>query len=186
MSRFKQIQHPRDNPELESLYKEAMEVGFVGSGGDTPNNLFTALSERPDFLAATLALTKNVLLQGALPPAVRQMIGLTISIQNNCRYCMEAYTHALEAMGVPTEVIQSCANDPDLTRVPPAQRAIIKFGLKAARDAKSVLDEDFQALRDYGLSDGEIMEVIMMAATANFLDLWADMSRIQADGEEES
>ncbi len=114
------------------------------------------------------------------------MIGMTIAMQNDCRYCKVAHTNALEAMGVPTEVIQSCASDPKLTHVPPPQRAILQFALKTARNPKSVTDDDFQTLRNQGLSDGEIMEVIMMAASTNFIDLWADMSRIQVDGEEES
>ena len=82
---------------------------------------------------------------------------------------------------MPTEVIQSCASDPELMQVPPPQRAMIKFGLKTATDPKSVTDEDFRTLRDYGLSDGEIMEVTMLAAAANLLDTWADVSGIPVD-----
>jgi uncharacterized peroxidase-related enzyme len=114
------------------------------------------------------------------------MIGMTIAMQNDCRYCKVAYANALESLGVPTEVIQSCASDPNLTEVPPPQRSILQFALKTTRDPKSVTDEDFQVLRDLGMSDGEIMEAIMMAASANFIDLWADVSRIPVDGEEES
>ena len=50
----------------------------------------------------------------------------------------------------------------------------------------AVTDEDFQRLRDSGMSDGEIMEVIMMSACANFIDVWALVSEIRVDGEEES
>jgi uncharacterized peroxidase-related enzyme len=112
------------------------------------------------------------------------MISMTIALQNNCRYCVVAHSFALEAMGVPKEVIESCASDPELSLVPPPQRAIIKFGLKAARDPKSMNDEDFQSLRDYGLSQGEIMEVVMMAAFTNFINFWADVSGIPVEGEE--
>jgi uncharacterized peroxidase-related enzyme len=111
------------------------------------------------------------------------MILMSIAMQNDCQYCSVAHTKALEAMGVPTAVIESCASDPELTQVPPTQRVIIKFALKTARDPKSVTDDDFQTLRDYGLSDGEIMEVTMLAACGNFLDTWADVSGIQIDWE---
>ena len=68
--------------------------------------------------------------------------------------------------------------------VPPPQRAILKFGLKIAQDPKSVTDEDVRALRDQGLSDGEIIEVVMLAATANFFETWAAVSAIVIEGEE--
>jgi uncharacterized peroxidase-related enzyme len=111
------------------------------------------------------------------------MILMAIAMQSDCRYCSVVHTNALEAMGVPTEVIQSCASDPELAQVPPTQRAMIRFGLKTARDPKSVTDEDFRNLRDHGLSDGEIMEVTMLAAAGGFLDTWAAVSGIQPDSE---
>lgn len=183
MSLFRQIQEAED-PQLQALYKEAVEFGFASADGAGPNNFVTSLSERPDLLAGVWGLIKSVALGGQLPPTVKQMIGMAIAMQNDCRYCRVAYAHALEAMGVPTAVVRSCASDPQLREVPPPQRAIVQFAVRAARDPKSVGEEDVQALRDQGLSDGEIMEVVMMAAAANLLDMWADVSRIAVDGEE--
>ena len=128
-----------------------------------------------------MGLVKGVVMEGVVPSTVKEMILMAIAMQNDCQYCSVVHTNALEAMGVPTEVIQSCASDPELAQVPPPQRAMIKLGLKTARDPKSVTDEDFQTLRDYGLSDGEIMEVTMLAACGSFLDTWAHVSGIQVD-----
>ncbi len=113
MSRFNQIRDPSDNPKLGSLYKEIVEHGL---GEDIPLNLFTAQSGRPDILEATWGLFKGLLLQGQLPATVKQMISMTIAMQNDCRYCAVAHTHALEGMGVAKEVIQSCASDPWMKR----------------------------------------------------------------------
>ena len=184
MPRFKQIKHP-DDPELKALYKAAMENGMVGTEAGVPNNFVTSQSERPDILAATLIFANNIVMQGLLPPTVKQMIAMTIAMQNNCRYCTRLHTSALEGMGVPQEVIQSCASDPDLAELPPSQRAILKLALKTSRDPVAVTDDDLQTLRDNGLSDAEIMEVAMMAAAENFLNTWARVSRIPLDGEDE-
>ena len=183
MSRFRQIKHP-DTPELKALYKEAMDAGFVGSEEGVPINLVTSLAERPDILAASLTLAGSIVLQGLLPPTVKQMIAMTIAMQNNCQYCTRLHTNALEAMGIPQEVIQNCASDPDLTQLPPPQRAILKVALKTSRDPLSVTEDDLQTLREYGLSEGEIMEVGMMAAAENFFNTWARFSQIPIDGEE--
>ncbi len=158
MSRFNQISHPLNNPKLGILYKEILDHGL---GTDSPGSWFTSQSERPDILEVTWGLFKGVLLQGALPSTVKEMISMTIAMQNDCRYCTVAHTKALEAMGVPAEVIRSCAGDPDLAHVPPTQRAILKFGLKTARNPKSITDEDLQTLRDQGLTDGEIMDQLV-------------------------
>lgn len=180
MSRFVQLRDPSGNPKLVSLYKDILGHGM---GSDTPVNWFTSQSERPDILEATWAIFKGILLQGELPPTVKELISVAIAMQNNCRYCIMAHTKALEGMGVPAEVIQSCATDPELAQIPPPQRAMVKFGLKAARNPQSVTDDDFQLLRDHGLTDGEIIEVAMVAACANFLDIWADVSGILLDGQ---
>jgi uncharacterized peroxidase-related enzyme len=181
MSRFNQIRDVSANPQLGALYEEILGYGL---GADSPTNWFTAQSERPDILKVTWGLFKGILLKGVLPPTVKEMIAMTIAMQNNCRYCRVAHTKALEAMGVAEDVIQSCARDPDLAQVPPAQRAILKFGLKTAQNPQSITDEDFRALRDHGFTDGEIMEVVMVAACANFLDTWAEVSGIPLDWEE--
>ena len=184
MSRFPLIKHP-DDPELQNIYRDMVENGMQGSEEGIPFNAITAMVERPDILAGMWNFTRSVVAQGSLPPTVKQMIAMTIAMQHNCRYCTVGHTRALEAMGVPTEVIKSCTSDPDLAQIPPPQRAILKFALKTARDPQSVSDEDFQTLRDYGLSDGEIIEVIMMTAWSNLLNTWTDVTRVPVDGEEE-
>ena len=45
----------------------------------------------------------------------------------------------------------------------------------------SVSDQDFKALRQYGLSNAETMEVAMVPAFANFINWWADASGILTD-----
>ena len=158
---------------------------MAGTEEGVPNNFVTSQSERPDILAATLVFADKIVMQGLLPPTVKQMIAMTIAMQNNCRYCTRLHTNALEGMGVSHEVIQSCASDPDLAELPPSQRAILKLALKTSRDPLAVTDDDLQTLREFGLTDAEIMEVAMMAAAENFLNTWARVSQIAIDGEDE-
>ena len=74
--RFGQIRDASGNPELASLYGEIVESGF---GDDVPLNWFTSQSERPDILAATWACFKALMVEGILPPTVKQMIMIAIS-----------------------------------------------------------------------------------------------------------
>lgn len=181
--RFRRIERARRGSELARLYAEILESGF---GDDVPLNWFTAQAERPDILAATWTLAKTILLEGQLPATVKHMIAVKVSSHNGCRYCTAMHTSALGAMGVPEEVVDSLTTDLELSEVTPPQRAILEFAMKVATAPKSLTDEDFQILRDVGLSDGETIEVAMMAAYSNFINTWADVSGIPFEGSAES
>lgn len=146
-------------------------------------NTIPAFSERPDLFTPILPLAKAVFMEGQLPPTLIKIICMTIALQNDCRYCVILNSNSLEGMGVAEEVIKSCASDSDLSEVPPPQRAIIKFALKLARNLKSAKDEDYQTLRDYGLIDGELLEIVSVVSYANCADMLADVTEVIVDGE---
>ncbi len=182
MSRFPTLDRPED-PDVKSLYQRILPAGWQGTTEGVPMNAFTAFGERTDILESVWTLTEGIVMAGGVPPTVKQMISMTIAMQSNCRYCAVAHTHALEMMGVPTEVIQSCASDPEMAEIPPVQRAIVQFALKVARDSLSVTEEDIEGLREHGLSDGDIIEVVMLAAWSRLLNMWTDVSGVLVDGE---
>ena len=73
-----------------------------------------------------------------------------------------------------------CLN-PDEAQISELHKIILKFAVRTAKDPNAVKEEDFQKLREHGLSDEEIMEVIMMAAFTNFINIWADAAGIDVD-----
>ena len=164
--------------QSQALYTDILDHGF---GADRPINFFAALAPRPDILEATWNLVKAVLVSGYLPASVKQMIALSISRQNGCRYCSVVHRGALESAGVDPMVVESCATDPDTTSLAEPQRSIVQFALKVARDPASVRDEDFERLRDWGLAEEELAEVVMLAGFTNFINAWADISGIPLD-----
>ncbi len=178
MSRFKQITDTSDNEELQALYQDMVQHGF----GDTvPINWLTSQATRPDILAGTWVFSKSILVQGKLPATVKQMIAAAIAVQNNCYYCNRLHSDMLGMLGVSEEIIESCVTDPNLTEVRQPHRAILHFALKVARAPKSVTEDDYHALREYSITDEEILEIIAIAAYCNFINTWADVSGIQIE-----
>lgn len=177
MSRFKLVQQPSDS-RVQALYNEILDHGF---GEEMPINWFTAQGTRPDILAATWTLTKTILVEGRLPPSLKQMIAMTISQHNACRYCTVVHTGALETLGVPDEIIEQSVADPALAEIPALHRAILQFALKCASTPDAVTDADYEVLRQGGLVDEEILEVVMMAALTNFINIWAEASGVELD-----
>ncbi|NKB71569.1 MAG: peroxidase-related enzyme [Candidatus Latescibacteria bacterium] len=178
MARFRQILDPSGAPLLATLYREITDCGL---GDEVPLNWFTAQGERPDILAGAWALTKGVLLEGVLPPTMKQMVVVLISAHNGCQYCRLTHAKALQGLGVSSDLIDSLSTDVNLDKVPPPQRAILQFALQVAQAPQAITDRDVQRLRDFSLSDGEILELIMVAAFTNFINTWSDISAIAID-----
>ena len=55
--------------------------------------------------------------------------------------------------------------------------------MKVAKDSQGITDDDIKVLKDQGLSEGEIIEVVMMAGYAKMLDIYADVADLTLDGE---
>lgn len=183
MSRFQQINQPQEGSELHSLYQEILSNKL---GDAHPLNWFTSQSERPDLLAANWDLTKGILLNGQLPVAIKQMIVVVISLQNDCQYCTNLYTSNLENIGVSEEVIKCITSDFKLEKISPSQRTILHFALKASEQQQNLTDQDYQALYDLGMSNGEIIEILMLTAYANLINYWANISAIRSETEKKA
>ena len=64
---------------------------------------------------------------------------------------------------------------------PETTRAILSFGLKCARNPQSLDDADFESLRQVGLTNTEIVEVISMSALAVYANILADATGVADD-----
>lgn len=168
----------QNEASTNDLFREILDAGF---GEGEPLNWFAAQAERPDILQTTWALTKGLLMQGELPATVKQMICLAISERNGCSYCRVVHANVLGSLGVPYDAIQACVSDPNFSSLPPVQRAVLHFAVKAAKTPNDIDEEDRQSLRDVGLNSREIMEVVMMAAFTNFINTWADAGGVAID-----
>ena len=181
MPRFEPIREPSADAHVSGIYREIVEAGL---GSEMPINWFRGQSGRPDILEATWKLVKGLLLQGELPGTLKHMIMLRVTSDHGCRYCRVLHATALEAMGVLAEVDDNATTDVSSAKLPLVQRAVVEFAVKAASSPQSVSDEDFATLQHNGLSRGEIIEATMIAALANFLDSWAEVSGIMLEREE--
>jgi alkylhydroperoxidase family enzyme len=68
----------------------------------------------------------------------------------------------------PATQVVSILKDYHNADLEPVEVAMMDFAAKISRDAGQVTAEDTQALRDHGLSDVEIQDIILAAAARNF------------------
>jgi len=178
MSRFIQLGDPAQNEMLAELYQDMLDHGF---GDDTPINWLTSQSSRPDILAGTWEFSKGMLLRGELPMMVKQMIAATIAARNNCIYCRELHGNTLSMLGVSEELINSCVTDPELTSVQQPHRAILQFAVKVSQSPEMIDAEDLGVLKAQGITRSEVLEIIALSAYCNFINTWADISRVKVE-----
>ena len=179
VARIPAVEVPKVGSELATMYEAIVAAGFGNEAG--PINWFKCLAGRPDLLRATWAIVEAVIVEGLLPPTLKQMVILVISRQNNCRYCSVTHLRALEALGVPADTINSCVSDPEFSDVPEPHRTVLRFALNAASAPQLISDSDVDALRACGFDDDELSELFLIIAIAGLANTWADLAGIPLD-----
>jgi uncharacterized peroxidase-related enzyme len=134
-------------------------------------NTFTALYN--DLMLADSGLTK----------LEREMIAVVVSATNRCFYCLTAHGAAVRQLsGIPALGEQLVMNW-RVADVTPRQMAMLSFAEKVTLASATILEADRQALRDHGLSDRDIWDVINVAGFFNMSNRVASATAMQPNPE---
>jgi alkylhydroperoxidase family enzyme len=128
------------------------------------------------YLAVLQAYNQNITLPQSLVP----MILYCIANARNCTYCAANQELFCRTLGVDDTTLENLANDLDNVS-PKRLRAIIQFALRCAFDAQGLTAADYQQVREEGVSDDELAQIIFLAALANFNDTLADSLKIEVE-----
>jgi uncharacterized peroxidase-related enzyme len=159
--------------ELFDSIKQVMEIPFVP-------NIHRAVAAAPNALAGTWDVLRNVFLQTSLPMSLASMIMFSISAAKNCQYCSAVHQVTCKTLGVEEDTLTALQDD--LSAVAPERvQSIVVFAQKCALDPQGLTEGDYDAVRRQGVSDEEIIEVISLAALANYLDTLADALKVPID-----
>jgi uncharacterized peroxidase-related enzyme len=97
---------------------------------------------------------------------------VVVSIINGCRYCSSVHARRFAELTKRPEVIQRLFDEGLGTRLEPRQRAIVDFAVRLTREPQAVTAADLRPLREVGMDDLEIHDLIhavAMFANANRL-----------------
>jgi uncharacterized peroxidase-related enzyme len=119
-------------------------------------NIQRVLAQSPAALQAYLGIS-GALSQGSLSPKLRERIALVVAQENHCDYCLSAHTFLGGRAGLSEEEILSARRGEAEGE---KERAVVEFAQTMIRERANVTDADLQRLRDAGLSEGEIVEVV--------------------------
>lgn len=162
--------------EIKEIYDDiqrVMEIPFVP-------NLWKSLGSSNVALKGTWNVLQNVFLQTNLPMSLAAMILFSIAAAKKCQYCSAVHQLTCKTLGVEEDTL--AALNSDLEALAPRRvQAIVKFAQKVALDPQGLSEPDYEAVREQGVSDGEIMEIISLAALGNYLDTVADAVKSDVD-----
>jgi uncharacterized peroxidase-related enzyme len=163
--------------EVARLYdevKQFMQIPFVP-------NMSKALATSPAALTIHWMLTRTFYEQTTLPKALSSMIFYTIAATSNCAYCTAGQELQCRTLGIDDETLTALVED--IGSVSPQRiGAIIEFALKTAKHPQSITEADYEGLRRHGITDGEIVEIVQVAAAGVYLDILADALKIEVEG----
>ncbi|QPC82978.1 carboxymuconolactone decarboxylase family protein [Phototrophicus methaneseepsis] len=165
------------DPRVEAVFDEIRtELGF----GIVPN-LFKSMASNPTFLEGQWKTFKGVVLEGDVPRTLKEMVGVAISQANKSEYALRVHLHGLSALGMSEEVLRTLVSDFAACPLPEREKAVIRFGLRAAQRPGSIDEAAKQELRNLGLDDDEIFEIIITATLFTAVNQYTDAISLEID-----
>lgn len=159
--------------EIYDAIKKGMQVPEVP-------NIDKVLARSLPALKATTALLGDLYMGSSLPQPVIAMLLYSISLARNCQYCGSFHRLTCRMIGVDETMLAAVGND--LGAVTPERvQAIVSFGLKAAMSSNDLTEADYEKLRDIGVSDSEMVEIVALAGLGVYLNIIADALKIDVD-----
>jgi uncharacterized peroxidase-related enzyme len=123
-------------------------------------NMMRTMAHSPSVLEGYLNFS-DALAGGSLNAKIREEIAITVASTNQCGYCLSPH-HAIGKMVGLTIGEMTAAQTAKASNA--KTQAILRLGETIARQGGKIDDGDLQSVRDAGLTDGEIAEVVANVA----------------------
>ena len=142
-----------------------------------PTNMEVAFAQRPDVYAAWSQLLGAI--KANMELRRYELATLAAARRLRSSYCCLAHGKVLiEDFGEP---VREIALDHHSAGLDPVDVAVMDLADRVADDATSIGEADLQRLRDLGLTDAEIMDVVLAAAVRCFFSKTLDALGVLPD-----
>ncbi len=141
-------------------------------------NYAKVFCHRPEILSLWGALLSEI--QRSLDKRRFELVTFAAAHALRSTYCSLAHGEALTEF-LSGEEIQAIVKNTDPGPLSDAELAMVELARKVARDASSVEAADVQALKEHGLTDAEIFDIVAAAAGRAFFSKLVDGLGADAD-----
>lgn len=178
MTKSKSSPTALDLPQLDPLPPETEKYFAVCEDklGMVPNVL-RAYAFDIDKLNAFTAMYNDLMLgESNLTKLEREMIAVVVSATNRCHYCLVAHGAAVRQLSGDPALGEALVTNWRVANLDGRMWAVLSFAEKMTLESAKISEQDRQALRDQGLSDRDIFDVISVAGFFNMTNRVASAS----------
>lgn len=123
------------------------------------------LAQDAEILAARTPLFNDIMYaQGGLSRAGRELGSLAASMVNHCVFCASVHANRYIQLAKKPEVVAAVYRDGAAAGLPSREQAVLDFGVKLTKTPDALDQGDLAALREAGLGDLEILDLIHAVA----------------------
>lgn len=157
MDKIKLVKPQDATGEIAEIFQDIRKT--KGDGYLTPTWGFFALDI--DLLRHWWGLTKRLqMMDGDLPQALRNSISLICASEVDCPRCINNHqSHLIEHFHMSEDDVAEILDFENSDKVDPKTKAVLRFARKMAF-TEGLNEEDFQALRDNGVTDRGVAEIV--------------------------
>ena len=160
---FPLLTYDQMDPEVRELLEKAEgRVGFCP-------NVFRAWAWRPSRFLKWFA-HYNELMTGpsGLTRTEREMIAVTVSMQNRCLYCLTSHGATLRQLTGDPVLADRIVLDYRRAGLAPRERAMLDYAVKVTREMEECSPDDIARLRSLGFSEEDVWDIAEVASMFNF------------------
>lgn len=157
---------PRVKPiELAKATPEQLDALQVTPSNTKVSDYVLVLANDVETLKVRSPLFNAIMYgRGGLSRAERELGAVGASIVNRCIYCAAVHASRYNQLTKDETVIAKIFADGEEAELEERQAAILNFAIRLSRAPSEAGPEDMQGLRDAGLSDEEILDLILSAS----------------------
>lgn len=112
----------------------------------------------------TVLFTDIFASEGGIPRADRELAATATSRINGCVYCASVHARLFGNLAKKRDLAQRFLDEGIETDLPDRERAVVDFSRKLTVDPEHLTQQDFTALREQGIDDLGILDLIQSAA----------------------
>ncbi|CAF23872.1 carboxymuconolactone decarboxylase family protein [Candidatus Protochlamydia amoebophila] len=140
-------------------------------------NIFQNMGNSEAALKGYLGLSEAAS-QTSLSPKLREQLALVVGQTNDCQYCLSAHTVSAKLAGLQEkDILESRLGHSQDKKT----EAILTFAKTIVERRAQVSDQDIEKLKSAGISDQEIVEIILVVVLNIFTNYFNHITDPQID-----
>jgi len=176
---IKAIPEDKATGDLKRAYEEVLRTrGKI-------SNIMRAQSLRPSALRSFLELYVGLMYgKSGLTRAERETVATLVSARNQCAYCVSHHGEALRFYLKNGNQLDGLEEGRLPQETDERTRTLVDYALKLTAAPSQVKKEDVDMLRRVGISDSEILDLVLLTSYMNYVNRVAQGLGIQHDEQE--